>query len=173
MRMRRLIIPLVGLLCWISPAFADGMWPYTVVPAWHIRYTQCTTLTPGAEGSERCTVVIVVPQTIAGRQKVLKVDYNTVKPEKVFDENGNRYARFTFEDLKAPKVIRITVEAEVYRFDLGTAAPRKKKLAKKAEPADTKTTEDLSPWLAAERYLEKEGPIVQQTAASWWSSARC
>lgn len=103
--------------------------------------------------SNKVILTALVPRTLEGKQKIDKIVY-TPRPEKVFDENGNRYARFVFESLQAPIDIVVNVEGELYRHDLSVLKGKKAK----AEVFQA------GQWLEHEKYQEKDAREIQEAA---------
>jgi transglutaminase-like putative cysteine protease len=104
-------------------------------------------------GTTKVTLTTILPKTLPGKQKILNLNYSR-DPERVFDRDGLRYARFVLNRPGRTTAIIVTGEAELYRRDFGTAA-RGKNAAGKA---------DFSRWLAHETYLEKNAPEIRKAA---------
>jgi transglutaminase-like putative cysteine protease len=102
-------------------------------------------------------VTIVLPKTLEGRQKVHKIEYSK-EPTKVFDEGGYSLARFMFDNPEETTKFAVTVDAEVYRYDLATAMA----VDKKQRQFDDK--EELEKFKVDEKYLEKDAPELQAIA---------
>jgi transglutaminase-like putative cysteine protease len=105
--------------------------------------------------THRMSFIVVLPQTIPNRQKILSRGYSP-KPSRIFDENGNRYAEFVFDQPQRHAKIKICVKAELFRHDLLTARMQ----AKKEHPADYQFTD----FLRHERYIEKDDQQIQEIA---------
>lgn len=108
-------------------------------------------------GTKKVVFTSLVPQTLPGKQDVLKVTY-APEPEKVFREHGHKYARFAFEDPKELFEVSIDVDAEIYASDLSNAL--------RVVRSASVTLPDPEPWLAEERFLEKDAPEIQKVARS-------
>jgi transglutaminase-like putative cysteine protease len=110
---------------------------------------------PGCEAVE---LGVLLPRTITGRQKILDIHYSHA-PFNTFVYDGLPYAHFVLQTPPKATEIVITVAAEVYRFDLGTAR------------TDTKCRHwtikrDLKRFIAAEEYLESDAPLIREVAAT-------
>ncbi len=103
--------------------------------------------------TDKIDFVVLVPKTIPGRQNILSTSYSPT-PSRVFDENGNRYAVFTFNKPARQEKIKISVKAELFRYDLLTA--RKSRGQVEAdEPGD---------YLTHEKYIEKDHRQIREIA---------
>jgi transglutaminase-like putative cysteine protease len=148
------LIPLVLLCC--APATSPAQATRRNVPdAYRVSFTIRLGIT-AQPGTRRVTLTVLVPRTLPGRQKVLAVGYS-LDPVKLFEEGGNRYARFVLEKPGKSTDLTVTVDAEVYRCDLGTAtAARTNRRREKKET--------LAKWLIDERYLEKNAAAIKEAA---------
>jgi transglutaminase-like putative cysteine protease len=135
---------------------------YQMLSARYVAYRHRLTIIP-QQGTLECTLVILIPQTLEGRQKVLGVQYSP-EPVKVFEENDHQYARYVFQNLKQPVELNISVEAELYRHDLDIALAQRKKPSQ-GKLSQKEEGEALAPWLASEDSLEKDHPLIQESAA--------
>jgi transglutaminase-like putative cysteine protease len=106
--------------------------------------------------TNRIRMVVVVPRTLVGRQKILKITYS-LEPSRKFDQDGNSYAEFVFENPVASTEVTIAVEAEIYRHDLSVASTDET-----SRSFEKKTT--LEKWLVHEEYLEKDAPEIRAIA---------
>ncbi len=113
------------------------------------------TVTP-RDVATQVTLVAVVPRSLPGHQKVLGVRYSP-RPERIFDEGGNRYAQFGLRNFARSVEVRIEVDAELYRCDLSGLTQRKGTGKPDASPATRR-------WLAAEKYVEKDAPEIRALA---------
>jgi transglutaminase-like putative cysteine protease len=146
----------VGLLtlCLISPSLLHAQ-ATTARPA----ETSRVSLTlqyriTGKPGTDRVVLTALVPKTLEGRQKILSVKYS-VRPEKEFEENGNKYARFALEKPAGLQLVSVNVAADLYRYDLTVAAREQRR---------TESKEKLKPWLVQEKFIEKDAPEVLAAA---------
>lgn len=100
--------------------------------------------------------VVVLPTTVPGRQKILSRSYS-LRPTKIFNENGNRYAKFVFKEPQRHEKVKIRVKAELYRYDL---------LSAKAETGE-ELAEDgrREGFLKQERYIESDQDEIREIAA--------
>jgi transglutaminase-like putative cysteine protease len=78
------------------------------------------------------------------------------QPEREFEEKGNKYARFVLPQPVGLQVVTIDVDAELYRYDLNTAAKNRR-----GEP---ESSDRLKPWLVHEKFIEKDAPEIQAAA---------
>ncbi|MBN1456344.1 MAG: transglutaminase domain-containing protein, partial [Sedimentisphaerales bacterium] len=97
---------------------------------------------------------VPVPISIPDRQEVLDVKYS-VKPRRIHSKDSNNYAEFLFSKPKERITVKIDVKAKLYRYDLS--------IARKSEK-DPLLQDDLKSFLAAEKYIEADDPLIQQAA---------
>jgi transglutaminase-like putative cysteine protease len=102
------------------------------------------------------TCDVLIPRTLPGLQKILSIRYST-EPVVIYDKEGNRYAQFVFRQPKESIKITMTIDAEIYRYDLATAKG-------KVVVRHLEKPEDLSQWLVHEPYLESYAPEIQEAA---------
>jgi len=97
--------------------------------------------------------VVSLPRSIEEKQKILQIKYS-VEPARTFYENENRYAEFILTEPQEATTLRIDIEAEVYRYDLGMARSGKK----------TSRGQDavFTDFLKQEQYLEKNDATIQR-----------
>lgn len=100
--------------------------------------------------------VTLIPQTIAGRQKILDITYST-KPRRVFTRNANTYAEFVFSRPPTQFTLKINVKAELYRYDLYTA---KKQYKEQPPPKDPNS----GLFLQHEHYIQKDHADIHEIA---------
>ncbi len=106
-------------------------------------------------GIQSNTLTFIVPKDLPQRQKVISLSYSQ-PPTEEFESNGVRYARFVMTNPPASSVITATATVEVDRFDFSTEKAQ-------ANP-QPENAADLQPWLANEKYLEKDAPEIQNVA---------
>jgi transglutaminase-like putative cysteine protease len=140
----------------IAASAAAGDRPLAPSAANRVSFTLRFRVT-GKQGTEKAIVTALVPKTIDGRQKILQAKY-TPNPESVFEENGNKYARFVLNNPTGVQVITLDVDAELYRYDLEVASKRRR--------GELESKERLAPWLATEKFIEKDAPEIKQAAKS-------
>ena len=97
----------------------------------------------------------LVPKSIPGRQNILSVSYSP-KPSRIFDENGNRYARFIFDKPEKQEKVKISVKAELFRYDLFTARKNRRQ--------DSAGADEYRDFLRHEKYIEKDHRRIQEIA---------
>jgi len=105
----------------------------------------------------RISFVVVLPETIPGRQNILGIKYSP-KPTRIFNKNGNRYAEFVFIKPDRQEKLKINIKAELLRYDLLTVREQ----AEKDHHEDT----GLKDFLKNEKYIEKDHAEIQQIAES-------
>ena len=105
----------------------------------------------------RISFVVILPETIPGRQSVLGIKYSP-KPTRIFNKNGNRYAEFVFIKPDRQEKVEIHIKAELLRYDLLTAREQAGK--------DRYEETELKDFLKHEKYTEKDHAEIQQIAES-------
>jgi len=100
--------------------------------------------------------IVVLPTTTPGRQKILSRSYSP-RPSRIFNENGNRYAEFVFNEPERHEKVKIRVKAELYRYDLLSANG---KAGEKGAESD-----QFEDFLKQERYIESDQDEIRQIAA--------
>jgi len=106
--------------------------------------------------------VVLVPKTIPGRQNIVTVNYSPT-PSRVFDENGNRYAAFVFNNPGKKEKVKISVKAELFRYDLLTARKNRGSALTSGGQAGAEADEP-GDYLAHEKYIEKDHREIRQVA---------
>lgn len=71
-------------------------------------------------------LIVLMPQTIPGKQKIVDIKYSPKSP-RVFHENGNSYAEFVFIKPQKRIQVKISIKAELSRYDLLTARAKQDK----------------------------------------------
>jgi transglutaminase-like putative cysteine protease len=112
-------------------------------------------LVPGE--THRINLIVVLPETIPDRQKIVSTDYS-LNPSRIFHENGNRYAEFVFDKPQKRIDINISIKAELFRYDLSTA--------KKTHYKNNFEDSEPSDFLRHEEFIEKNHPEIQRVANS-------
>ena len=146
----------VGLLtaCLLSPSVLHAQAPPArLAEMSRVSFTLQYRVT-GKPGTDKVVLTALVPKTIENRQKILSTKYS-LRPEKEFEENGNKYAQFVLEKPAGSQLVSINVEAELYRYDLTVAAREQRRMESK---------EKLKPWLASEKFIEKDAPEILAAA---------
>ena len=85
-----------------------------------VSFTISFTIT-ATPGSKLVKLDVLLPQTIAGRQKIVEIKYS-LTPAKKFRRDGNSYAQFVIVKPKKTTEITISVDAEILRYDLSVAS---------------------------------------------------
>ncbi len=107
--------------------------------------------------------VVLIPQTIPGRQNILSVDYSP-RPSRIFDENGNGYAAFTFNKPGRQEKIKITVKAELFRYDLFTARKSRGQARLTSGGQVPAEADEPGEYLKHEKYIEKDHREIRRAA---------
>jgi transglutaminase-like putative cysteine protease len=105
----------------------------------------------------RIRFIVIVPETIPGRQKILGIKYSR-KPSRIFNKNGNRYAEFVFIKPDRQEKVEINIRAELFRYDLYTARER--------PGFDGYEDTGYRDFLKHEKYIEKDHAEIRQIAES-------
>jgi transglutaminase-like putative cysteine protease len=106
-------------------------------------------------GNRRLEIVLALPQTIQNKQKIYNINLSP-EPARIFEKNENKYAEYNFTNPDSKISIDITIEAEIYRYDLTAAIA-------KPRPANTSDYE-LKDFLRQEKYIEKDDPAIKKAA---------
>lgn len=95
---------------------------------------------------------ILVPQDIAGKQKVERVTYSR-DPQRVYSANGNRYAEFLITNPSRKEAILMNADVTIYRNDYNSS------------PSNIDSAEvNLDTYLKSEKYIESDDPLICQKA---------
>ncbi|NQT03255.1 MAG: transglutaminase domain-containing protein [Planctomycetes bacterium] len=105
----------------------------------------------------RISFVVILPETIPGRQKILGIKYSP-KPSRILNKNGNRYAEFVFIKPDRQKKVEINIRAELLRYDLLTAREK--------SGFDGYEDTGFRDFLKHEKYIEKDNAEIWQIAES-------
>ena len=105
--------------------------------------------------TRRINFIALIPKSIPGRQNILNVSYSP-RPSRIFDENSNRYAEFIFNKPGRNEKVKISVKAELFRYDLLTA--------RKSRGDFVAGTDELEDFLRHEKYIEKDHHRIRQIA---------
>jgi transglutaminase-like putative cysteine protease len=105
--------------------------------------------------TQRIAFVLVLPKSIPDRQNILSMSYSP-RPTRIFHENGNHYAEFVFNEPDKHEKVKISIKAELFRYDLFTA---RKNGGKPAHESD-----ELVDFLKQEKYIEKDHHQMQEIA---------
>jgi transglutaminase-like putative cysteine protease len=123
--------------------------------AYRATFVMSHKIVPGL-GSEQLRFDVLIPKTIPGRQDITAIKYSA-EPVKTYERDGCSYAQFEFKAPKKPIQLVVTVSAELHRYDLSVAQAKKdRRLVEKDA--------DMKPWLAQEKYLEKDDKEIQAVA---------
>jgi transglutaminase-like putative cysteine protease len=105
--------------------------------------------------TRRISFITIVPKTIPNRQKITKIQYSP-EPSRIFEQNGNRYAEFIFNNPEKEINIDIDIKAELFKYDLVTA--------KRNRPPNHISEAGLDDFLISERYIEKDHQEIRHIA---------
>lgn len=111
-----------------------------------------------SENTKRISLIYLIPNNIEGRQKVRDIDFS-IPPKQIFEKNGCRYAEFEFSpDTLYDKRIVIKILLDIYQSDL--------KRINKTKNGIKADTSELRRYLIAEKYIEKDDPLIVKTASN-------
>jgi len=105
--------------------------------------------------TRRISLLVVLPESLPDRQKIHEIKCSQ-KPSRIFKRNGNRYAEFVFMNPERRIDIKISVTAELFRYDFITASRNNNKNPVKEA--------DLREFLKEESYIEKDNEKIKETA---------
>lgn len=136
-----------------SPESADA------APSGPVRVavTQHFEFWPGPK-TESVSYTVLVPRDLAGKQKVVKVDYS-VLPARVVERSGNLYAIFEFESPGERVAFSIDTEVDLLPFDQAS----RESLARPGRSPDPAGSE-MNRWLAPEERIEADDPGIRSLA---------
>ena len=104
------------------------------------------------------SIIHVIPNDIEGKQTVRDMSFSIV-PKNIFEKDGCKYAEFEFTpDTLSEKRLVIKTLLEIYQSDLKTI--KKNKNGVKSD------TSQLAQYLVAEKYIEKDDPLIIKTASA-------
>ena len=122
-------------------------------------YVKCifsyTISVPGETFSIR--MIAQIPESIPNIQKINSVDFS-VKPRRYFSRNGTKYAEIVISNPGKIEKIKMTVSAELFRYDLQTALGNKNK--------NQLQEEDFEEYLKDENFIEATDSQVREIARS-------
>jgi transglutaminase/protease-like cytokinesis protein 3 len=95
--------------------------------------------------------ITLIPGDYEDRQKISGIDYS-IHPTRIFSYGPNKYAEFIISNPLSDFELEISAQLEIYDYDLDRAMS----LNKYQTPG-----EDLSKYLAGEKYIEVNDPAVQ------------
>ena len=107
--------------------------------------------------TSRISFIVNLPQSIPDRQEIQSIKYSR-KPSRIFHQNGNRYAEFVIINPDRYIEIKISIKAELFRYDLLTAQEKYKNY----QSQDSGFTE----FLKQEENIEKDHEQIQRIAES-------
>lgn len=103
-------------------------------------------------GTKKVQLICLIPQNIEGVQQVDTLIYS-IPPSRTFDQEGDRFVEFNVDAITGDFVIQILAQLQLKSNDFSNKTNQAK-------------TEDLSPYLAAEKFIESEQePLIQQALA--------
>ena len=100
----------------------------------------------------QCTLTALIPQTIPDRQEVIALDYS-MRPSRVFTQDGNRYAEFSVAKPRNDDVIAITATMALQGRGIGN-------------PGLTAIRDDasLASFLLSEPGIDRDLPVLREAA---------
>ncbi|MDR2956288.1 MAG: transglutaminase-like domain-containing protein [Prevotella sp.] len=107
------------------------------------------------QGTNRFKLVCLIAKDRENRQKVENVRYS-LRPDTVYEKDGNRYAEFIMDGLVKPDKLEIITELIVYPHDFNSVKKSKNKTA---------NTGSLEKYIASEQYMESDDEVIQKTAS--------
>ncbi len=107
--------------------------------------------------TRRIGLTALIPKTIPDRQNIIDIQYS-LKPSRIFEKNGNRYAEFIFNKPEKKIEINVSIKAELFKYDLVTA--------KRKRPPNHTPEAGLDDFLKSEKYIEKDNNEIQKIADS-------
>ena len=110
---------------------------------------------PGKTPWVRLTTL--VPQSIPDIQKINNVEYS-IRPARIFTRNGNRYAEIVINNPGRIEKLKMTISAELYRYDLQTAISNKEK--------NKLQKTGFEEFLKDENFIEKNNYEIREIARS-------
>lgn len=105
----------------------------------------------------RLSVIVALPRTLPDRQKILSTKFS-IRPTRMINENGNRYAEYVFINPDKKIEIEISMKIELFRYDLFTAQNKRIRSRSKGP--------GFSDFLQKEKYLEIDNPEIRKIAES-------
>ncbi|MFC1634755.1 transglutaminase family protein, partial [Planctomycetota bacterium] len=99
---------------------------------------------------------INLPQTLPGKQEVVKTSFQP-EPTRHFKRNGNDYVEYEFNVPNEAAHFQIMVQAKIMRSNLAAII--------QSGSATAAADPNLDSYLAHERMIEKDHPIIQELAS--------
>ena len=109
-----------------------------------------------SEKSKKMKLWVNLPQTIPGKQEVQKISFQP-EPSRRFKKNGNDYVEYEFDVPKKTAHFEIRVQAQIMRGNLATIIH--------SDPIPPLEDPNFDPYLAHERMIEKDHPLIQELAS--------
>lgn len=105
--------------------------------------------------THRVSLTVILPKSIRDRQKIIRTKFSP-KPSRTFNKNGNRYAEFVFTKPKKKIEIKISMKAELFRYDLLTATEKRRNIFPEGQR--------FAEFLKQEKNIEKDHSRIQEIA---------
>ncbi len=109
-----------------------------------------------SQKSRKMRLWVNLPQTIPGKQEVVKISFQP-EPSRHFKKSGNYYVEYQFNVPKETAHFEIVVQARIVRSNLVTIM--------NSTSATTAADPNLDSYLAGERMIEKDDPLIQELAS--------
>lgn len=100
----------IGFLCFSQKVISTGY------------DTKYEFLTNG--NTKKIKFVCLIPKNLDGIQKVQSIKYSK-SPQRVFEDNGNRYAEFTFDSIDKKIDLYISVDIDIIKYDFDAVKDNK------------------------------------------------
>lgn len=107
--------------------------------------------------TSKVELVVILPKSRKNRQEVLGITYSH-QPERVFESNGNNYAKFVFYNPKNSFKVTVSGNAILYKYDLSEAL--------KTSSPDFSDNTNLQKYLSPESFIESNSPAIIKVATS-------
>ncbi len=108
-----------------------------------------------SDQTRRVNINLLIPTTQPNRQRILSTKYS-IKPSRVFDKDGNRYAEFVLNNPEKRIDIVVSIKAELFRYDL--------EAAREMRIRNTSKGPQYNDFLKREKYIEKDDPQIVEIA---------
>jgi transglutaminase-like putative cysteine protease len=120
--------------------------------------------------TRRIRLVTLTPESVPDIQKIERVEYS-LKPIASYRVNGYRYNEFMIYNPARIEKLEVTINAELYRYDLQTAMENKEKEKGLLSILRVNTDENERPkgleeFLKQEKYIEKDDTRIREIAKS-------
>lgn len=107
------------------------------------------------ENTEKIKLRICLPQDIYKKQLLGGVSFS-VKPDRIYDENGRKYADFIISEPQKQKKISIIIPVKIFQCDYNTLS--------KSDSYENEPDSVLAKFLIEEKSIEKNNNLIQMKA---------